>query len=138
MMTRTTITYESGHSVVPYVRVAAGKATLLELNYVWEGTAGKIPGVVMDLASDAVDEKAYMAAVYQGPSGERKVVLDSGPVTPGLAASSSSADSVLAAEGWARCFLIFQVFVPAGLQGSVEEDNSIVQVFEFASRSPNV
>jgi hypothetical protein len=138
MMTRHSCSMETGHSVTPYVRVAAGKATLLEMEYEWGGVKGTVPQVVMDLVSDPADEMVYLVGVYQNAAGERQAVVDSRAVRPGQAAAESSADSVMAAQGWDRCFVAFQTFVPPGLAGPVEEESSATQIFEFVSRSPNV
>jgi hypothetical protein len=128
----------AGFSVVPYVRVAAGKATLLEMGYEWEGVKGTIPQIVIDLVSSPSDETAHLIGVYQNAAGERQVVTDSGPVRPGQTAAESSADSAMASQGWNRCFVAFQTFVLPGLTVPVEEETSVTQVFEFVSRSPDV
>lgn len=136
MLTRHATVFPSGHNVVPQVRVAAGKATLLELEYEWAGVKGKIPLVSFDLSADLGKEKSYIVAVYEN-AGERKVVLDSRSVDPAQsipASAGESADAVLASQGWTRCFLIFQTFVPPGLMGVVEEENTNTQVFEHVSR----
>lgn len=133
MLTRHQTTFKHGHSVVPHVRVAAGKATLLEMAYEWDGVKGVIPLVALDLTADLADDKVYLVAVYRNSAGERRVVTDSRVVKPGPA-GESSADAILHAQGWERCFLVFQTFVPAGLTGPVEEENSMTQVFEHVSR----
>jgi len=126
---------EPGYNVVPHVRVAAGKATMLEMEYEWAGARGKCPQLTLDLVADLSDEKVYLAGVYQNASGERQVVTDSRAVRPGQAAADSSADSVLESQGWVRCFMAFQIFLPPGLTGPVEDENTTTQVFEFVPRS---
>jgi len=138
MMTRHSCSMKEGFSVVPYVRVAAGKATLLEMSYEWDGVKGTVPQIVVNLVSDSADQMVYLVGVYQNAAGERQVVTDARAVHPGQAAAESSADSAMASQGWDRCFVAFQTFVPPGLMGPVEEENSVTQVFEFTSRSSNV
>lgn len=138
MQTRHVTTFSDGHSVVPRIRVALGKVQLLELEYVWEGVKGTIPELSMDLAADPLLEKVYLAAVYQNASGQRQVVIDSSTVDMTASAESrvnGSPDTVLASGGWNRLFTIFQVFVPPGMIGSAEDENTTAQVFEFNSRS---
>ena len=127
-----------GFSVVPHVRVASGKATLLEMSYEWGGVKGTVPQVVMDLVPDPADQTVYLVAVYQNAAGERRVVTDSSKVRPGQTAADGSADSVMGSQGWDRCFIAFQTFLPPGLSGPAEDENSVTQVFEFVSGSPNV
>lgn len=135
MITRHSCSMEDGHNVVPHVRVAAGKVTMLEMSYEWKGVRGKVPQISMDLVADLSHEKTYLVAVYQNAAGERQVITDSITVRPGQAAVESSADFVLYSQGWERCFLAFQVFLPPGLIGPVEDENTTTQVFEFVPRS---
>lgn len=129
------------YDVAPKVRVAAGKAHLLEMEYVWDGRRGTVPEVVMDLSSDIAHEKVHLAAVYQNGSGDRRVVVDAKAIDmsqPPLARVAESADALLESQGWSRLFLIFQVFVPPGQTGLIDDSNTTSQVFEYASRPPNV
>jgi len=137
MVTRHSCSMGEGFSVVPYVRVAAGKATLLEMGYEWNGVKGTVPQIVMDLVSDPADQMVYLVGVYQNAAGERQVVTDARAVRQGQTAADSSADSAMASQGWDRCFVAFQTFVSPGLTGPVEEESSVTQVFEFTSRSSN-
>lgn len=134
MLTRHSTTHPAGHSVVPQVRVAAGRATLLEMEYEWLGVKGVVPRVDLDVTSDLAEEKVYLVGVYQDGQGGRRVATDSRVVRPGQAAAESSADAILESQGWTRCFLVFQVFVLPGVVGPVEDANCIIQVFEHTSR----
>jgi hypothetical protein len=126
---------EEGHNVVPHVRVAAGRVTMLEMEYEWKGVRGTVPQISMDLVADLSHEVVCLAAVYQNAAGDRQVVTDSRTVRPGQTAVESSADFILDSQGWERCFMAFQVFIPPGLTGPVEDENSFTQVFEFVPRS---
>jgi hypothetical protein len=140
MITRHTVVHEGGYNVIPHVRVAAGKATLLALDYEWAGVRGKIPELSVDLLADLGLEKAHVVGVYE-KDGERKVVVDSRAIDmsqSAMARSGDSADAILGAQGWTRCFLLFQTFIPPGLTGVVEDENTTTQVFEHTSRPANV
>lgn len=137
MIQRIKIAHGPGFSVVPNVSVSEGKAQLQEMQYRWEGVAGTAPPLSIDLKADSDKETFFMAAVYQSSSGERKVVVDSGPILGPAAMQGSSADAVLDGQGWTRCFMIFQVFLLPG-QWEVTEENAIVQVFEHTEGAPVV
>ena len=140
MMTRHATVFPGGCNVVPYVRVAAGKAMLLELAYEWAGVKGTVPQVSVDLSADLKFEKVFIVGVYQNAVGERKVAVDSKVIDTSKSIpvqASESADAILEFQGWSRCFLIFQVFVPPGLTGVVEEENTVTHVFEHTSRPAN-
>ncbi len=135
MITRHICNFPKDHNASPRVRVAMNKVTMLEMTYTWEGVSGTVPELSMDLSSDPSHEKVFLAAVYR-KGDQRRVVVDSRALDMsqgGAALAASSADSALAAEGWDRLFLIFQVFVPAGLMGSAEDENTTTQVFEYTS-----
>lgn len=137
MLTRHSTTHLSGHNVVPQVRVAAGRATLLEMEYEWLGVKGVIPRIDLDITSDLAEVKAYLVGVYQDGQGNRRVATDARIVRPGQTAVESSADAILESQGWNRCFLIFQLFVHPGVIGPVEDVNCVTQVFEHLSRPSN-
>jgi hypothetical protein len=141
MLTKHRVEISGSYDVIPKVRVAAGKVQLLEMEYVWDGVRGTVPEVVIDLASDLAHEKVHLAVVYQSATGERKVVVDSKPIdtsVPPLARVAESADALLEAQGWKRLFMIFQVFVPPGQTGLIDDSNAVAQVFEYVSRPANV
>lgn len=138
MIQRSASVFERGYNVVPHVRVSMGKVTMLEMAYEWEGVKGTVPELTLDLSTDPSHEKVFLASVYRNSAGERRVVTDSKVVdlsVAPMARVADSADAILGSEGWVRLFMIFQVCVPPGLMGIVEEENTLVQVFEFTSRS---
>lgn len=141
MLTKHRTELSGVYDVSPKVRVGAGKVQLLEMEYFWDGKRGTVPELTIDLTSDLSHEKVHLAAVYQNAAGERRVVVDAKTIdlsSAPLARAADSADALLDSQGWSRLFLVFQAFVPPGLTGLVDDSNTSVQVFEYASRPSNV
>lgn len=137
MISRHPTQLDKGFSVVPRVRVALGRVTMLEMKYSWEGKEGVVPELSMELSMDPSLEKLFFAGVYQHSSGERRVVIDNVAVDMNASPQSriaSSTDSMLASGEWQRLFTMFQVSVPPGTMGSIEDENTSTHVFEYSSR----